>query len=55
MNRGNKRGRILLREPELCLECNRVFLSLYSIRSCNDHDGLDEIAGLKPKKEGGTK
>ncbi len=35
--------RVLLREPEVCLECNRVFLALYAIRSCRDHEGLDEI------------
>lgn len=35
--------RVLLREPEVCAECNRVFVSLYPIRSCADHQGLDEI------------
>lgn len=35
--------RVLLREPEVCAECNRVFVSLYAIRSCADHEGLDEI------------
>lgn len=35
--------RVLLREPELCAECNRVFVSLYAIRSCADHAGLEEI------------
>ena len=33
--------RVLLREPERCPECNRIFLSLYGLRGCNDHD--DEI------------
>jgi len=35
--------RVLLREPEVCAECNRVFVSLYPIRSCADHQGLEEI------------
>lgn len=41
-NRG-KRNSVLLREPERCKECNRVFISLYELRDCNDHDGLEEI------------
>lgn len=36
-------GRVLLREPEVCAECNKVFISLYAIRSCADHQGLEEI------------
>lgn len=35
--------RVLLREPEVCAECNKVFVSLYPIRSCADHQGLEEI------------
>ena len=35
--------RVLLREPEVCAECNKVFVSLYAIRSCADHLGLEEI------------
>lgn len=35
--------RVLLREPEMCAECGGVFLSLYPLRSCFDHDGLDKI------------
>jgi hypothetical protein len=35
--------RVLLREPEVCAECNKVFVSLYAIRSCADHQGLEEI------------
>ena len=35
--------RVLLREPEVCMECNRVFLALYAIRSCADHEGLEEV------------
>lgn len=35
--------RVLLREPEVCAECNRVFVSLYALRSCADHSGLEEI------------
>lgn len=36
-------NRVLLREPEVCAECNKVFVSLYAIRSCADHQGLEEI------------
>lgn len=36
-------SRVLLREPEVCAECNKVFVSLYPIRSCADHQGLEEI------------
>ena len=35
--------RVLLREPEVCAECNKVFVSLYAIRSCADHQGLEQI------------
>ncbi|OGP14479.1 MAG: hypothetical protein A2052_06850 [Deltaproteobacteria bacterium GWA2_54_12] len=35
--------RVLLREPEICAECNKVFVSLYAIRSCADHQGLEQI------------
>jgi len=37
------RKRVLLREPERCLECGRVFISLYPLGRCVDHDGLEEI------------
>lgn len=37
------RSRVLLREPEACAECNRIFISLYPLRSCADHEGLDEL------------
>ncbi|MFQ5479771.1 MAG: hypothetical protein ACE5DW_00650 [Thermodesulfobacteriota bacterium] len=37
------RKRVLLREPERCLECGHVFISLYPIGRCVDHDGLEEI------------
>lgn len=36
-------SRVLLREPEACAECNKVYLSLYPLRSCSDHDGLEKI------------
>lgn len=36
-------SRVLLREPERCFECNKVFLSLYRLRCCADHEGLEEI------------
>jgi len=37
------RKRVLLREPERCLECGYVFISLYPLGRCLDHDGLEEI------------
>ncbi len=46
--------KVLLREPETCAECRGVFLSLYALRCCDDHEGLDEL--FKParkKPEGG--
>lgn len=36
-------SRILLREPEVCMECNKVFISLYPLKNCMEHEGLDEI------------
>lgn len=41
--RTSGRSRVLLHEPERCAQCNGVYLSLYPLRSCLDHDGLDEI------------
>ncbi len=38
-----KGSRVLLREPERCLECGKVFISLYALKSCSDHEGLDRI------------
>lgn len=35
--------RVLLREPESCPECNAVFISLYALKRCSDHYGLDEL------------
>ncbi len=35
--------KVLLREPEMCAECRGVFLSLYPIRHCDDHEGLDDL------------
>ncbi|OGQ50712.1 MAG: hypothetical protein A3J24_08285 [Deltaproteobacteria bacterium RIFCSPLOWO2_02_FULL_53_8] len=40
---GFRRSRVLLREPERCSECNRVFLGLYPVKFCAEHEGLDEI------------
>jgi len=37
------RPRVLLREPEVCMECNKVYLALYSLRCCGDHEGLEKI------------
>jgi hypothetical protein len=35
-------GKVLLREVESCAFCARRFLSLYPLRMCEDHIGLDE-------------
>jgi hypothetical protein len=43
MFRPGRGSRVLLREPERCPECNRVFISLYPLRVCEDHEGLDEL------------
>lgn len=37
------KGGVLLREPERCPECNKVYLSLYALGECADHDGLDQL------------
>jgi len=37
------RSRVLLREPEMCAECGKVYVSLYQINSCSEHDGLDRV------------
>lgn len=34
--------RIVLREPERCGECGKVFLSIHRLKECKDHEGLDE-------------
>ena len=34
---------VLLREPEQCKECGKVFISLYELRCCTDHEGLEEF------------
>ncbi len=41
--KGMSARRVLLREPERCAVCNKVYLSLYPLRSCHEHDGLDEM------------
>lgn len=38
-----RKRRILLKEPERCPECNKVFISLYILKECTDHEGLDEL------------
>jgi len=35
--------KVLLREPEVCRGCAKTYLSLYPLRGCPDHDGLDGI------------
>ena len=34
---------ILLREPETCGECGRVFASLYPIHKCFEHIDLEKL------------
>lgn len=34
---------VLLREPETCKKCKRVFMSLYPLGKCGDHDALEAI------------
>ena len=38
-----KRSKVLLREPERCRECGEVYVSLYSLRQCVDHDSMEKI------------
>lgn len=33
------RQRIILQEPEQCLECNEIFLSAHVLWECEDHQG----------------
>lgn len=41
--RSRNKDRVLLREPERCLECASVFISLYPLKRCEDHRGLDVL------------
>ena len=34
---------VLLRGPEPCKKCKRVFMSLYPLAKCCDHEGLEAI------------
>ncbi|MFQ5441461.1 MAG: hypothetical protein ACE5EB_01915 [Thermodesulfobacteriota bacterium] len=36
-------NKVLLREPERCWTCGNTYISLYPLKECVDHDGLDEI------------
>ena len=38
--------RVLLREPEVCRMCGLVFLSMYTLKSCVDHQGLEPLYGV---------
>ena len=33
--------KVLLREAETCPMCGKVYLSLYPLRLCGDHEGLE--------------
>lgn len=35
--------KVLLREPERCSQCFKVFVSLYPLATCVDHEGLDSV------------
>ena len=37
------REKVLLRDVEVCSICERRFLSLYPLRACSDHIGLEEV------------
>lgn len=37
------RVKVLLREPEACAECGKIYLSLYPLRNCSEHEGLDAV------------
>jgi hypothetical protein len=39
----SRKVKVLLREPEACRECGTKYLSLYPIKECLEHEGLDEI------------
>ena len=39
---------VLLRAPETCKNCKKVFMSLYPLARCRYHDGLEAI--LSPFK-----
>ena len=34
---------VLLHGPEKCEECGETFVSLYPLRICDDHEGLEKI------------
>ena len=36
-------SKVLLHEAETCLECKKKFLSLYPLKSCLSHEGIEEI------------
>lgn len=38
-----RKTRVLLREPEVCQGCGRIFISLYPLKACVDHEGLEEL------------
>ena len=42
-HRASGRNRVLLREPEMCVKCNQLILSLYTLSDCTEHDGLDRL------------
>ncbi len=35
--------KVLLREPEVCKECGKVYLSLWPLKWCYEHLGLECI------------
>jgi hypothetical protein len=37
------REKVLLREAEVCRECGSAYQSLYPLKSCIDHEGLEPV------------
>ncbi|MBI5237780.1 MAG: hypothetical protein HY887_05085 [Deltaproteobacteria bacterium] len=38
-----RQSKVLLRAPERCRECGEVYVSLYSLSRCADHDSMEKI------------
>jgi hypothetical protein len=42
INPGQSNIKVLLREPFACKECGQKYLSLYALKKCEWHAGLEE-------------
>lgn len=40
---GFDKDRVLLHEPETCMDCGKSFLSLYPLKNCADHAGQEAL------------